>query len=206
MDDFRALLACPACADPLSADWVCCGCGARFDAQDGIPNLRLPDDGRTDAVRRFYDRAPFPGYPPRDSLEALHARAERSLFTRLLDRAISGDARIVEIGCGTGQMCAYLARADRLIIGADLTRASLLLADSASRRFGLERVRFVETDLLRPGLRAGAFDVVYSSGVLHHTPDPRASFARVVQLARPGGTIVLGVYNALARLPARLRR
>ena len=70
MVDFRELLACPACADPLAADWVCRGCGARYDAQDGIPNLRLPDDGRTDAVRRFYERAPFPGYPLRDSLQA----------------------------------------------------------------------------------------------------------------------------------------
>ena len=64
----------------------------------------------------------------------------------------------------------------------------------------------METDLRRPGLKAGSFDVVYSSGVLHHTPDPRASFARLVQLARPGGTIVLGVYNAFARIPLRLRR
>ena len=65
---------------------------------------------------------------------------------------------------------------------------------------------FVETDLRRPGLTAGAFDVVYSSGVLHHTPDPRASFARLAALARPGGMIVLGVYNAFARVPSRLRR
>src|SRR5436190_1817527 len=165
MDAFRELLACPACAGSLASDWSCRGCGARFGAPDGIPNLRLPGDGRTEAVRRFYERAPFPGYPPRDSLEALHARAERSLFTRLLDRAIPGDARIVEIGCGTGQMCVYLARADRLIIGADLTRASLLLADGAARRFGLERVRFVETDLLRPGLRAGAIDNMRPRGV-----------------------------------------
>jgi SAM-dependent methyltransferase len=206
MDDVRELLACPACAGTLAGDWSCRSCGARFDAPDGIPNLRLPGDGRTDAVRRFYERAPFPGYPPRDSLHALHARAERSVFARLVNQAIAGDARIVEIGCGTGQMCLYLARADRVVVGADLTRAALLLGTAAARRFGLGRVQFVETDLRRPGLRAAAFDVVYSSGVLHHTPDPRASFARLVQLARPGGTIVLGVYNSFARIPLRLRR
>src|SRR6185436_1100387 len=77
---------------------------------------------------------------------------------------------------------------------------------AAAQRFRLERVRFVETDLRRPGLKAGSFDVVYSSGVVHHTPDPRASFASVVQLARPGGVIVLGVYNAFARIPLRMRR
>jgi SAM-dependent methyltransferase len=206
VDAFRALLACPACAGELSADWFCRGCGRRYDAPDGIPNLRLPADGRTEAVRRFYEDAPFPGYPPSDSIQALHARAERTVFTRLIDEAIPGDARIVEIGCGTGQMCLYLARADRVVIGADLTRASLLLAAAAARRFGIDRVQFVETDARCPGLRAGSFDVVYSSGVLHHTPDPRAAFARLVPLARPGGIVVLGLYNAFARVPLRLRR
>jgi SAM-dependent methyltransferase len=67
-------------------------------------------------------------------------------------------------------------------------------------------VQFVETDLRQPGLKAGSFDVVYSSGVLHHTANPRTSFARLAQLARPGGTIVIGVYNAFARVPLRLRR
>jgi 2-polyprenyl-3-methyl-5-hydroxy-6-metoxy-1,4-benzoquinol methylase len=103
-------------------------------------------------------------------------------------------------------MALYLARADRVVIGADLARAPLLVAADVARRAGLDRVRFVETDLRRPGLRAGAFDVIYSSGVLHHTPDPRAAFARLAPLVRPGGTIVVGVYNTFARVPLRLRR
>src|SRR5689334_8514870 len=206
MDPVRDLLACPACAGALSCDWSCRGCGTHFDAPDGIPNLRLPVDARTELVRRFYERAPFPGYPPHDTLHALRARAERNAFARQLDRAIAADARVVEIGCGTGQMALYLARADRLVVAADLTRASLQLGAAAARGFGLDRVQFVETDLQRPGLRTASFDVVYSAGVLHHTPDPRASFARVAALARPGGLVIVGVYNRLARLPSRLRR
>jgi SAM-dependent methyltransferase len=206
MDRFRELLACPACAERLSSDLACAGCGAVFEAPDGIPNLRLSGNLRTDAVRGFYEGAPFPGYPPRDSLHALHMRAERSEFARLLEGAIPGDARVVDVGCGTGQMCLYLARADRVVIGADLSRPSLQLGAAAAARFKLDRVVFVETDLQQPALANGAFDVVYSSGVVHHTPDPRAAFARLARLARPGGTIVLGVYNAFARIPLRLRR
>src|SRR3977135_1588513 len=219
MEALRDLLACPACGGALAVGWQCGGCGARYTAPDGIPDLRLGSDTRTDAVRRSYNYAPFPGYRPRDSLASLYARAERSKFARLLDEAIPGDARILEIGCGTGQMSLYLTRADRLVIGADLTRASLLLAQGAARRFGLTRVQFVETDLRRPGLRAGAFDVVYASGVRcggldvvyasggrHHPPNPRASFARIAALARPGGIIVVGLYNAFARIPLRPRR
>ena len=206
MDALRDLLACPICGRALAISWQCERCGVRYTAPDGIPNLRLGGDARTDAVRRFYERAPFPGYGPHDSLSSLCARAERSKFARLLNEAIPGDARILEIGCGTGQMSLYLTRADRLVIGADLTRASLQLAQDAARRFGLARVQFVETDLHRPGLRPGAFDVVYASGVLHHTPNPRESFARIASLARPGGIIIVGLYNAFARIPLRLRR
>jgi SAM-dependent methyltransferase len=206
MDGLDELLACPACQGTLTTTWSCLDCRKQFEAADGIPNLRMPGDPRTETVRGFYERTPFPGYPPRDSLHALRARAGRSEFARLMDQAIPGDARIVEMGCGTGQMCLYLQRADRIVIGADLARASLRLGAAAARRFGVDRVQFVETDLRQPGLKAGAFDIVYSSGVLHHTPDPRASFGRLVKLARPGGTIVLGLYNAFARIPLRLRR
>jgi len=202
----RELLACPACGGGLGDGWTCVACGGAYRADGPVPDLRLEADARTEAVRAFYEVAPFPGYPPNDSLAWLRARAERSDFARQLDQAIPGDARIVEVGCGTGQMSLYLARADRLVIGADLTRASLALAAEAAGRFGVERALFVETDLRRPGLKPGAFDVVYCSGVLHHTPDPRASFRSLARLARPGGIIVLGLYNAVARLPLRLRR
>jgi 2-polyprenyl-3-methyl-5-hydroxy-6-metoxy-1,4-benzoquinol methylase len=204
------LLACPSCEGALATtpagNWSCGQCGSSYTAGDGIPNLRLAGDAATETVRRFYEEAPFPGYPPHDSLEWLRARASRSAFARILDRAIPADARILDLGCGTGQMSLYLARAARTVIAADLTRPSLQLGAAAARRFGVVGVQFVETDLQRPGLRKGSFDVVYSSGVLHHTRDPRSSFARMARLVRPGGMIVLGLYNAFARIPLRLRR
>jgi SAM-dependent methyltransferase len=203
------VVACPACGRELLAQGsrLCCaGCGRAFAIPEGIPDLRVEVDRRADALREFYSEAPFPGYPSRDSYAALRARAERSEFARLLDEAIAPDATVLELGCGTGQMSLFLATGDRLVVGADLTRASLRLAADAARRFGIARVRFVETDLRSPGLRAGAFDVVYCSGVLHHTSDPEASFRAVAPLVRPGGVVVLGLYNAYARLPHRVRR
>jgi SAM-dependent methyltransferase len=200
------LLACPACAGALGADLRCAGCGALWPAPDGIPRLRLEGDARTETVRRFYNAAPFPNYPPGDSLIWLRARAGRSAFARLLDASVPGDARIAEVGCGTGQMSLFLARADRRVVALDLSREALKLGADAARRYGIGRVTFVEADLTRLPLRAGAFDLVYSSGVLHHTPDPRAAFARIAAAVKPGGSIVVGLYNRIARLPLRLRR
>jgi SAM-dependent methyltransferase len=220
MPFFEELLACPRCRGGLSGfggttsdstglsapPLRCASCGDEYPSPKGIPALRILSDARTEKVREFYARAPFPGYPPRDTLSAMRARAARSEFARGLDRAIPGDARVLELGCGTGQLSLYLATADRVVVGADLARPSLELAREAGDRFGLKGVLFLETDLNAPGLARGAFDVVICSGVLHHTPDPRKSFASVAQLVRPGGVLVIGLYNAYARLPQRLRR
>jgi len=201
----RELLACPECSGELSELW-CASCGRGYEQPDGIPDLRRPSDERTARVRDFYTVAPFPGYPPGETIANIRSRLFSNEFVRLLDEAIPLDARIVEIGCGTGQMSLCLAQGNRRVIGADLTRPSLKLAADAADRFGIERLLFVETDLRRPGLRQGAFDVVYCSGVLHHTPDPRASFAAIARLLKPGGVMVLGLYHVIARLPHRLRR
>jgi len=205
MPSFEELLACPRCGGALN-NLACGGCGERYTAPGGIPDLRLFTDARTENVREFYARAPFPGYPPRDSLSALRARAARSEFARCLDESIPGDALVLEMGCGTGQLSLFLATADRMVLGADLARPSLELAREASARYGLSDVHFVETDLHSPGLARAAFDVVLCTGVLHHTPDPAGSFASVARLVRPGGVLIVGVYNAFARLPLRLRR
>lgn len=197
-------LACPRCAAPLHA-LRCPSCGTQYPAPGGIPALRLAADARTEVVREFYACAPFPGYPPRDSLQALRARALRSEFARLLDEAVPRDALVLEMGCGTGQLALFLASSGRTVVGADLSRASLELACEAAARYGVD-ARFVETDLRTPGFVRGSFDVVICSGVLHHTPDPRASFRPVAALARPGGVLVIGLYNAYARMPLRLRR
>lgn len=166
----------------------------------------MTTDQRTETVRRFYDESPFPGYPPHDNPAALRARAERSRFAQLLDRAIPADARIVEIGCGTGQMSLYLARANRVVVAADISGGALRLGHAAAGRFGIRSVTFVQTDLHCAGVKPGSFDVVYSAGVLHHTPAPAKAFGCVARLARPGGIVIVGVYNALARIPLRLRR
>jgi SAM-dependent methyltransferase len=219
MAEWLTLLVCPTCGGDLTArslSLTCGQCATAHALRGGIPSLLAAErtDGPewaagaspTETVRRFYTEAPFPGYRANDTLASLRARAERSPFARLLDQAIPADARVLELGCGTGQMTLFLASDRRRVVGADLTRASLELGERAARRFGSSRALFLETDLHHPGLRPGAFDVVVSLGVLHHTPDPSKAFSSLARLARPGGIIVVGLYNAFARLPHRLRR
>src|SRR3954467_12840089 len=130
MPSSDTLLACPRCGGEL-ASLRCARCAVEYAAPDGIPDLRLPAEPRTERVRQFYAQAPFPGYAPRDSLSSLRARAARSGFARALDDAIPGDATVLEMGCGTGQLSLFLADLALLVVGARLPRAALELGHRA---------------------------------------------------------------------------
>jgi SAM-dependent methyltransferase len=61
-------------------------------------------------------------------------------------------------------------------------------------------------NLFRPCFEREAFDVVLCNGVLHHTGDPHGGFKSLVPLVRPGGFLVIGLYNRFGRLMTDARR
>jgi SAM-dependent methyltransferase len=61
-------------------------------------------------------------------------------------------------------------------------------------------------NLFRPPFRDGVFDVVISNGVLHHTSDCEGGFRAILTTLKPGGHIIVGSYNSLARLPTLWKR
>lgn len=153
----------------------------------------------TEIVKLFYEATPFPNYDDIDNPRALIEKARSGLFTRLLNEQIPYDARVVEIGCGTGQLTNFLSIAHRSALGVDLCLNSLRLAEGFRTRHNLARAAFAQMNLFRPGFRDGFFDYVISNGVLHHTSDCRAAFQRVCRLAKPGGFVVIGLYSAFSR-------
>ena len=61
-------------------------------------------------------------------------------------------------------------------------------------------------NLFRPVFADASFDLVISNGVLHHTDDPAGGFRSIARLVRPGGHIVIGLYNRYGRIWTDLRR
>jgi carbamoyltransferase len=180
--------------------------GNCYPIVEGIPRLFVPTEdsaGRvqvvTELVKQFYEQTPFPNYDDLDNQRALIEKARSGLFARLLNEQIPYAARVVEVGCGTGQLTNFLSIAHRTVLGVDVCLNSLLLAQRFKTDHGLERAAFAQMNLFRPGLRDGFFDVVISNGVLHHTSDCRGAFRRISRLARPGGHVVVGLYSAFSR-------
>lgn len=157
-------------------------------------------------VRAFYERYPFPTYEQADSPAALAGKAQTGVFAALLDAQLPYDARILDAGCGTGQLPIFLSLAERRTVGIDFSFPSLAEGHRFIRRFGLKNVSLMQMDLFAPAFKEGAFDCVISTGVLHHTPDPYRAFQGLCRLVRPGGHLLIGLYNKYARIPLRLRR
>jgi carbamoyltransferase len=185
----------------------------RYEVEGGIPRLFLPTDDKeldgasvTEIVKTFYETTPFPNYDTVDDVPALLEKARHGLFARLLNEQIPFDARVVEIGCGTGQLTNFLAIAHRSVLGTDMCGNSLALAHKFAVKNGIDRVAFAQMNLFRPGLRNSFFDFVISNGVLHHTNDARRAFARISQLAKPGGYVIVGLYSAYSRQLQYARR
>jgi len=102
--------------------------------------------------------------------------------------------RVLEIGCGLGTDGAGFARAGALYTGVDLTEAAVSLA---RRRFELEGLpgEFRVADAEALEFADGSFDLVYSHGVLHHTPGTAAAVREVHRVLAPGGRAVVMLYH-----------
>jgi len=210
------ILRCPRCNGRMGEagrTLVCRGCSQRYPITDGVPQLFVPNDWDdrkpdvTEIVKDFYEETPFPNYDDVDSRETLRKKARLGVFARILDEQIPSDALVLEAGSGTGQLTNFLGMDwRRRVIGADLCMNSLKLAKDFRDRFGVVNADFLQMNLFRPPFADAGMDVVIANGVLHHTADPEGGFRAILAKLKPGGYIVIGLYNRLGRLPTLWRR
>jgi len=102
--------------------------------------------------------------------------------------------KVLEIGCGLGTDGAQFAEAGADYTGVDLTEAAIELA---RKRFELFDVKgkFQTADAEDLEFADNSFDVVYSHGVLHHTPDTQKAIDEVHRVLRPGGQAMVMLYH-----------
>ena len=194
------ILACPRCQTGLDL---------RTDAGDGIEvqegSLRCPTCGRnypiTHGVPRFVESGAYAqsfgrqwhwfrrvqldsqsgGHESERTLEASTGWTEDDYRGRL----------VLDAGVGAGRFAEIVANKGGEIVGVDLSQA----IDAAYQNIGRRpNVHLVQADIMAMPFREGTFDLAYSVGVLHHTPDPERAFSRVASVVRKGGAFAIYVY------------
>jgi 2-polyprenyl-3-methyl-5-hydroxy-6-metoxy-1,4-benzoquinol methylase len=106
--------------------------------------------------------------------------------------------RVLEVGCGIGTDSINFARAGAELTAVDLSGESLHVAKQRATVMGVEdRIEFVQANAeeLTSAVSGGEYDLIYSFGVIHHTPRPEAALAEMRKLAAPGGTLKVMVYH-----------
>lgn len=102
--------------------------------------------------------------------------------------------RVLEIGCGMGTDGAQFAKAGANYTGIDLTDAAVELARKRFQVSGLKG-EFRVADAERLDFAEASFDLVYSHGVLHHTPDIEAAVREIHRVLKPGGRAMVMLYH-----------
>lgn len=178
--------------------------GREFD--DGVLTLGLKTS-TTEMVSHFYTRNPFPNYEEFEDINSLTQKSEGNILLSNLKREIGFSKTIIEVGSGTSQLSINLAaQTNNQVIAFDSTRASLKLGHEFAQRNGITNCFFVEADLLLDPFEPESFDVVWCSGVLHHTADPKAGFKIIAKWVKRDGLIIIGLYNRFGRLRTVFRQ
>jgi ubiquinone/menaquinone biosynthesis C-methylase UbiE len=102
--------------------------------------------------------------------------------------------KMLEVGCGLGTDGAQFAEAGADYTGVDLTAAAIELARKRFELFGLEG-KFQTADAENLPFPDESFDLVYSHGVLHHTPETGKAIQEIHRVLRRGGRAVVMLYH-----------
>jgi SAM-dependent methyltransferase len=194
--DLSGILVCVRCGAPLPPEpsWEgdgthCAGCGTEVPVIRGIPRFVASDAYASSFSFEWnrHRRTQLDDATSRESEDTFHAK------TGLSPEEVSGRL-LLDVGCGMGRFADVVSRWGGKVIGIDLS----LAVEAAHANLGnRENVRILQADLSRLPFRPGTFDIVYSLGVLHHTPDCEKAFRQLVPLVRPGGRLCIWVYGTM---------
>ena len=111
------------------------------------------------------------------------------------------DKRVLEIGCGIGTDTINFARAGAQVTAVDLSGESLKLAQLRAEVFGLQdRIVFYQgnSEELSQFVRVESYDLVYSFGVIHHTPHPDRVVTEIKKYLLPAGELRIMLYSKVS--------
>ena len=122
----------------------------------------------------------------------------RDVNARFVERALAiapaGDGlRVVDLGCGPGEITISLAMARPKwdVLGIDASSPMLQVASKRAARELVRNVRFRLTDVRRLAAEFGPFDLIVSNSLLHHVREPAELWETIRRVAAPGATVLV---------------
>jgi ubiquinone/menaquinone biosynthesis C-methylase UbiE len=129
-----------------------------------------------------------------DEVERYRYEEYAPWMRRLMEFDHFRGARLLEVGCGMGSDLLQFARGGARCVGVDLTPRSVEITRHRFKLYGADG-SFMISDGEHLPFQSESFDVVYSNGVLHHTPDTAGAIREVHRVLRPGGVAKIMLYH-----------
>ena len=181
---------------------ICETTGETFPIRNGIPRLvREIDAGQQQTMDGFsYKWEKTPGFGQTPEHQRVFLQAYREWFgvdtVEDFARFMKGKY-LLNAGCGCGRNEFIWGQFPARIVDLDISRA----IDVAKKNWGADsRFSFVQADILQMPFADQTFDVVWSEGVLHHTPSTHDALGSCVRVLKPDGLILFYVYRKKAPL------
>jgi SAM-dependent methyltransferase len=156
-------------------------------------------DPVTERVARQYRDYSYPNYK---DLTGMEPGGDPSRFSMVIwpEGRPKKNLRILVAGCGAVQ-AAMLANTNRdcTLVGVDLSETSLAHERFLQEKHGLDNLELHRLDLRDVGKLGRSFDLIFSTGVLHHMPDPREGLMALKTVLEPHGAMFLMLYGAARR-------
>ena len=172
-----------------------------------IPDLYFDDNNLiTSTQSEFYNDVKFPNYDDIDNFGTLLDKSSKSIFVKKLDDEIPFNSRVLEAGCGTGQLSIALSRYNRKIHSIDLSKGSLIEAKNFIKQNEIKNVQLYRMNIFNLCFPKNYFDIIISNGVLHHTHNPKLAFGKLSECLKPNGIIVIGLYHKYGRIVQNIRQ
>ena len=178
--------------EPAAGAYSCLACGAEYPIVRGVPRFV----GQESYAESFgFEWNEF----ARTQLDSANGTSESR--DTLLEKTgwrledLAGKV-ILDAGCGMGRFAEVCADA-----GADVHAVDLSLAVEAAHGNMGDRpnVHIYQADIMNLPFAEGTFDLIYSIGVLHHTPSTKAAFLKLPPLLKDGGEVAIWVYSRKLR-------
>ena len=156
-------------------------------------------------VREYWDRQPCGTggvHFPEGSLEFFdeienHRYNVESFIHSFAQFTRWHDKKVLEVGCGCGTDLLQFARAGAKVYGVDLSPYSIELVKQRLKLHGLQ-AEVEEGDAEKLPFSSERFDLVYSWGVLHHTPATSKAIEEIYRVLKPGGSIRIMIYHLIS--------
>ena len=166
-----------------------------------------PKNTASKIIESFYTKHPFPNYEKFDTVYDVENTLKTNKLITSLKNSLGWRKRIIEVGSGTSQLSIALAiNTNNEIVAFDTTLASLKLGSDFSERHKINNCMFVNGDISSDSFMPNYFDLVWCSGVLHHTEDAEKEFKTIIKWARQNGYVVIGLYNLYGRMRTVFRQ